>query len=164
MQKIHPDLWKTILMMVVKISNEHEFLNHQLKRHGLGGIPHEYYKINNVKSGKRLTQKNLKSLKSKSLISVVYNFVDMLSHSKTEMDVIKELASTDKAYRSLTQSWFKNSPLIELIKVAKSLNFKLIITTDHGTINVKSPTKVVGDKDTELKLKIQNRQKSYLQR
>jgi hypothetical protein len=152
MQKIHPDLWKNDTDDGGKNLNEYEFLNHQFKRLGFGHISHEYFKINNVKTGKKLIQ-NLRSLKSKSLVSVVYNFVDMLSHSKTEMDVIKELASTDKAYRSLTQSWFKNSPLIELIKVAKSLDFKLIITTDHGTINVKSPTKVIGDKDTSLNLR-----------
>ena len=81
------------------------------------------------------------------------NFVDMLSHSKTEMEVVKELASNDKAYRSLTQSWFKNSPLLEMIQLAQQLGFKLILTTDHGTINVTSPTKVIGDRDTSLNLR-----------
>mgnify|MGYP001814134777 CR=1 FL=1 len=77
----------------------------------------------------------------------------MLSHSKTEMDVIKELASNDKAYRSLTNSWFKNSPLLEIIQQAQSMGLKLIITTDHGTINVKQPSKVIGDKETSLNLR-----------
>ena len=77
----------------------------------------------------------------------------MLSHAKTEMEVIKELASTIKAIRSLTKSWFQNSPLLEIIQQAKELNFKLIITTDHGTINVKNPSKVVGNKDTSLNLR-----------
>ncbi|NNL17095.1 MAG: two-component system response regulator, partial [Flavobacteriaceae bacterium] len=69
------------------------------------------------------------------------------------MDVIKELASNDKAYRSLTQSWFKNSPLLEIIQKARSLGMKLIITTDHGTINVKQPSKVIGDRETSLNLR-----------
>ncbi len=77
----------------------------------------------------------------------------MLSHSKTEMDVVKELASNDKAYRSLTVSWFKNSPLLSIIQQAQQLGFKLIITTDHGTINVKNPSKVIGDKETSLNLR-----------
>ena len=77
----------------------------------------------------------------------------MLSHSKTEMEVIKELASNDKAYRSLTVSWFKNSPLLDIIQQAQSLGQKLIITTDHGTINVKHPSKVIGDRDTSLNLR-----------
>ena len=77
----------------------------------------------------------------------------MLSHSKTEMEVVKELASNDKAYRSLTVSWFKNSPLLEMIQLSQQLGFKLILTTDHGTINVKAPTKVIGDRDTSLNLR-----------
>jgi histidinol phosphatase-like PHP family hydrolase len=77
----------------------------------------------------------------------------MLSHAKTEMDVVKELASDDKAYRSLTLSWFKNSPLLEIIQQAQKMGFKLIITTDHGTINVKNPSRVIGDKNTSLNLR-----------
>ena len=69
------------------------------------------------------------------------------------MEVIKELASTDKSYRSLTQSWFKNSPLMEIIQQASKLGFKLIITTDHGTINVKNPTKIIGDRNTSSNLR-----------
>ena len=69
------------------------------------------------------------------------------------MEVVKELASNDKAYRSLTVSWFKNSPLLDIIQQAQELGFKLIITTDHGTINVKNPSKVIGDRDTSLNLR-----------
>ena len=77
----------------------------------------------------------------------------MLSHSKTEMQIIKELASNDKAYRSLTKSWFDNSPLLEIIKKSIELNCKVIITTDHGTINVKTASKVIGDKNTSQNLR-----------
>ena len=69
------------------------------------------------------------------------------------MEVVKELASNDKAYRSLTLSWFKNSPLLEMIQQTQQLGFKLILTTDHGTINVKNPSKVIGDRDTSLNLR-----------
>jgi hypothetical protein len=69
------------------------------------------------------------------------------------MQVVKELASNDKAYRSLTVSWFKNSPLLEMIQLAQQMGFKLILTTDHGTINVKSASKVIGDRDTSLNLR-----------
>jgi len=77
----------------------------------------------------------------------------MLSHAKTDMDLIKELAPDDKAYRSLTKSWFINSPLFEIIKLAAQNNMKLFITTDHGTINVQKPTKVVGTKEASLNLR-----------
>ncbi|TYP75036.1 T9SS response regulator signal transducer PorX [Aquimarina intermedia] len=151
MEKLHPDLWLNDTDEGGKNMNENEFLERQLKRLGLT-IKHEYYKITNEKSGRTLAE-NFKGLKDNDLTVVVYNFVDMLSHSKTELEVIKELASNDKSYRSLTQSWFKNSPLLEMIQQAQQLGFKLLITTDHGTINVKNPSKVIGDKNTSLNLR-----------
>ncbi len=77
----------------------------------------------------------------------------MISHAKSEMEIIKELASDDKAYRSLTASWFKNSPLLEIINAAREHNYQLIITTDHGTINVTQAVEVVGDKESSINLR-----------
>ncbi|MBR9846784.1 MAG: PglZ domain-containing protein [Algicola sp.] len=152
MERLHPKLWKNDTDEGGKNLYEDEFLQGQLKRLGLQNLKTEYHKITNLKSGKRLVE-NFKTLKDNDLSVIVYNFVDMLSHSKTEMDVVKELASNDKAYRSLTVSWFKNSPLLEMIQQAQQLGFKLILTTDHGTINVKNPSKVIGDRDTSLNLR-----------
>lgn len=152
MEKMHPNYWKNDTDDGGKNLYEAEFLEAQLKRLGLQNLKTEYHKITNLKQGKKLVD-NFKSLKNNDLTVVVYNFVDMLSHSKTEMEVVKELASNDKAYRSLTLSWFKNSPLLEMIQQAQQLGFKLILTTDHGTINVKNPSKVIGDRDTSLNLR-----------
>jgi len=152
MERLHPNLWKNDIDDGGKNLYEAEFLEAQLKRLGLNKLKCEYHKITNLKSGKKLVE-NFRALKNNDLNVVVYNFVDMLSHSKTEMDVVKELASNDKAYRSLTLSWFKNSPLLEMIQQAQQLGFKLILTTDHGTINVKSPSRVIGDRDTSLNLR-----------
>jgi hypothetical protein len=151
MEKQFPQYWKNDPEEGGKNLFEAEFLTAQLKRLGLN-IKQDYFKITNLNSGKKLAE-NFKSLKNNDLVTVVYNFVDMLSHAKTEMDVVKELASDDKAYRSLTLSWFKNSPLLEIIQQAQKMGFKLILTTDHGTINVKNPSKVVGDKNTSLNLR-----------
>jgi len=151
MEKLHPDYWLNDTEEGGKNMFEKEFLAAQLKRLGKN-IDWSYHKISSLKQGKRFSD-NFKSHKNEGLIAVVYNFVDMLSHSKTEMEVIKELASTDKSYRSLTQSWFKNSPLLDIIQQASSLGFKLIITTDHGTINVKNPTKVIGDRNISANLR-----------
>ena len=142
MERLHPNYWKNDTDEGGKNMFENEFLQAQLKRLGLGHLKCEYSKITNLKSGKKLVD-NFKSKKDNDLTVVVYNFVDMLSHSKTEMEVVKELASNDKAYRSLTVSWFKNSPLFEMIQQAQQMGFKLIITTDHGTISVKNPSKVI---------------------
>ncbi|HEY4617111.1 MAG TPA: bifunctional response regulator/alkaline phosphatase family protein [Flavobacterium sp.] len=151
MEKQFPQYWKNDPEEGGKNLYEAEFLTAQLKRLGLK-IKEDYFKITNLASGKKLVE-NFKGLKGNDLVTVVYNFVDMLSHAKTEMDVVKELASDDKAYRSLTLSWFRNSPLLEIIQQAQKLGFKLILTTDHGTINVKNPSKVVGDKNTSLNLR-----------
>ncbi|SEA55318.1 Response regulator receiver domain-containing protein [Flavobacterium gillisiae] len=151
MEKQFPQYWKNDPEEGGKNLYEAEFLSAQLKRLGLN-IKEDYFKITNLAAGKKLVE-NFKGLRDNDLVTVVYNFVDMLSHAKTEMDVVKELASDDKAYRSLTLSWFKNSPLLEIIQQAQKLGFKLILTTDHGTINVKNPSKVVGDKNTSLNLR-----------
>ena len=151
MEKQFPQYWKNDVDDGGKNLYEAEFLEAHLKRLGLN-IKQDYFKITNLANGKKLAE-NFKGLKDNDLVTVVYNFVDMLSHAKTEMDVVKELASDDKAYRSLTVSWFKNSPLLEIIQQAQKLGFKLIITTDHGTINVKNPSKVIGDKNTSLNLR-----------
>ena len=152
MEKLHPDLWLNDTDDGGKNMHEAEFLRRQLKRLGQSHLKTDYHKITNVKGGKKLVE-NFKSQKDNDLTVVVYNFVDMLSHSKTEMEVIKELASNDKSYRSLTESWFKNSPLLEIIQQAQQMGFKLIVTTDHGTINVNNPSKVIGDKNTSLNLR-----------
>jgi len=130
MEKKHPDWWKNDIDEGGKNLFEDKFLGEQIKRLSLD-LKWEYHKISSLKQGKHLSQ-NFRSQKDNDLTVIVYNFVDMLSHSKTEMEVIKELASNDKAYRSLTQSWFKNSPLLEIIQQAQNMGMKLIITTDHG--------------------------------
>ena len=151
MEKKYPNFWKNDTDEGGMNLFENEFLSSQIKRLNLN-IRHEYYKITNLKSGRELAD-NFNGTKQNDLTAVVYNFVDMLSHSKTEMEVIKELAGDDKAYRSLTVSWFKNSPLFEIIQKAQNLGQKLIITTDHGTINCKKPTKVIGDKNISSNLR-----------
>jgi CheY-like chemotaxis protein len=151
MESQHPNYWKNDVDEGGKNMFENEFLQAQLRRLRLN-ISNEYFKITGQRDGKKLVD-NFNSLKNNKLISIVYNFVDMISHAKTEMEVIKELASNDKAYRSLTVSWFKNSPLLEIIQQAQQAGYKLIITTDHGTINCKTPSKVIGDKNTSLNLR-----------
>ncbi len=151
MEKRHPEYWKNDTDEGGKNLYENEFLTAQIKRLGLG-IKHEFYKITNMPNGRELAH-NFNGIKDNDLTVVVYNFVDMLSHSRTEMEMIKELASDDKAYRSLTLSWFKNSPLLEMIQKAQNMGLKLIITTDHGTINTKRPSRVVGDKNISSNLR-----------
>ncbi|RPH26917.1 MAG: PglZ domain-containing protein [Bacteroidales bacterium] len=150
-QKHYPELWVFDEEDEGKNMNEEELLNKQLQR--LGKNYKWYYeKSNTLKPGHRIVD-NLKEILKKDLTVLVYNFVDILSHARTEMEMMKELASDDAAYLSITKSWFLHSDLWALLKEAASQKVKLIITTDHGTIRVQNAIKVIGDKATSANLR-----------
>ncbi|MGE0567126.1 MAG: PglZ domain-containing protein [Bacteroidia bacterium] len=151
MEKRHPDLWKNDHDEGGKNLHEEEFLKAQLTRNGKD-LKVNYTKITNYNSGKKLVD-NFNNLLSADLNVIVYNFVDMLSHARTDMEVIRELAENEAAYRSITKSWFEHSPLHEIIKRLRDKDIKLVITTDHGTVHVKEPTKVLGDKNVNSNLR-----------
>ncbi|MCB0737352.1 MAG: PglZ domain-containing protein [Bacteroidetes bacterium] len=134
--------------------NQHEefFLNDLLKRLRLD-LKASYHKIIKQEQGKNLADSIVNQLKTNDLTVVVYNFIDMLSHARTDMEVIKELAEDEAAYRSLTLSWFDHSPLFDLLKNAATQDFQLVVTTDHGSIRVKKPVKIVGDRNTTTNLR-----------
>ena len=87
---------------------------------------------------------------------IVYNFVDMVSHARNEMEMIKELATDERAYRSLTKTWFMHSPLYQFLKKLSEKNCTVVISTDHGSLQVKNPIKVVADKQTTSNLRYKN--------
>ena len=111
-----------------------------------------YNKVYEARFGERLLG-NLNSLKQYQLNVIVLNFVDMLSHARTESKMIRELANTEAAYRSLTRSWFRHSTTYNLFKHISEMGYRVILTTDHGTIRVKNPVKIVGDKNTNTNLR-----------
>ncbi len=150
-QKRFPQYWTREADEGTRNQFESELLEDQLKRLG-GGIPFNYHKIVNLTAGKKLLA-SLSDYMDKKLNVLVYNFVDMLSHSRTEMEVIKELADDEAAYRSLTISWFEHSPLWDIIRMLAERKIPLLLTTDHGSIRVQQPTRVVGDKNTNTNLR-----------
>ena len=131
---------------------ENTLLKENLKRIGKSDYKYSYNKITNIAAGKKIVSQ-VANLHNNSLNVIVYNFVDMLSHARTDMKMIKELADDDSAYRSLTASWFIHSPLYELLNKISQKDANVIITTDHGTINVKKPVKIIGDKDVNTNLR-----------
>ncbi len=150
-EKRFPKLWLNDEEEGGKNMHEEEFLAEQLKRLGKD-VKMSYNKITNHAAGKKLSE-NMSNLMQNKLNVIVYNFVDMLSHARTEMEVIRELADDEKAYRSITLSWFEHSPLHEIIKQIAAKKCRLIITTDHGTIKVTEPSKVVGDRNVNTNLR-----------
>jgi hypothetical protein len=95
----------------------------------------------------------INNLFTNDLNVIVYNFVDMLSHARTDMAMVRELAPDEAAYRSITRSWFVHSPLWEMMQTIAQKKIKMVITTDHGTIRVKRPFKIVGDKSVNTNLR-----------
>ncbi len=152
MEKRFPGKWKNDEDEGGKNMFEEDFMLDQLQRLGHGDCKLSYSKITNIDYGKKVVNQ-ISNMKYNDLNVIVYNFVDMLSHARTDMKVIKELAEDDSAYRSLTASWFEHSPLRDIMKKIAKQGAKMIVTTDHGTINVKKPSKVIGDRNVNSNLR-----------
>jgi DNA-binding response OmpR family regulator len=150
-QKKYPDKWLNDEDEGGKNNFEKDFLEGQMKTLGKT-YKMSYHKITNLAAGKKLSDQ-FNNLLQNQLNVIVYNFVDMLSHARTEMEVIRELADNEISYRSITRSWFEHSPLFEIIKKVAAKKIKIIITTDHGTVHVKEPSKIVGDRNTNTNLR-----------
>ncbi len=151
-ERMFPALWKNDTDEGGKNLHEDEFLKAQISKTIRKPIKADYTKITTVANAKELND-NILNYLNNDLTVIVYNFIDMLSHARTEMEVLKELAGDEKAYRSLTRSWFVNSPLWTALQRAAERDVQLIVTTDHGTIRVNTPSRVVGDRDTTTNLR-----------
>ena len=153
-EKMFPDLWVDEESEESKNLNEAPLIQTLLDRYRRK-IHFSYSKMNDSAAGEKLMQ-NFGMFKNYELNVLVFNFVDMLSHARTESKMIRELANSDEAYRSLTESWFKNSNVLEIFKLMAQNGYKIVLTTDHGTIKVDRPINVIGDKNlnTNLRYKV----------
>jgi DNA-binding response OmpR family regulator len=151
-EKRFPQQWKNDDEEGGKNLSEEEFLRAQLKTLGKADLRTSYTKVLNNQAGLDLVN-NMHNLLSNDLNVIVYNFVDMLSHARTEMEVLKELAGDEVSYRSITASWFEHSPLHQALKKIADKNVKIVLATDHGSVRVKTPVKVIGDKQTTTNLR-----------
>ena len=149
--KIQPDFWLNDEEEGGKNLYEENMLKSQMQRMGKN-MPFFYEKINDLRNGQRLVD-NYKDILQYQFGVIIYNFVDVLSHARTEMKMIRELANDESAYRSLTLSWFQHSPMLELMRLLAENDIKIVLTTDHGTIRVHNPIKVIGDRKTTTNLR-----------
>lgn len=149
--EMFPELWVDEDEEEGKNLNEEPLIQTQLDRFRKK-YDFTYSKINENAYGERLVQ-NFSRFIDKPLNVCVMNFIDMLSHARTESKMMRELASTEAAYRSLTESWFRHSSALELFKKIADNGYKIILTTDHGTVHVDNPIKVIGDKNTNTNLR-----------
>ena len=151
-EKQFPKEWKNDDEEGGKNLNEEVFLRAQLKRLKKDNLKFSYTKVVNYQAGQDLVN-NIHNLLGNDLNVIVYNFVDMLSHARTEMEVLKELAGDEISYRSVTKSWFEHSPLHQALRKVADKKINLILATDHGSVRVKTPAKVIGDKQTTTNLR-----------
>lgn len=152
MERRFPQMWQNDEDEGGKNLFEEQFLADQIQRSLRKDCKYAYQKILTYEQGRDLSD-NIGNFLGNDLNVLVYNFVDMLSHARTDMAMIRELANNEAAYRSLTLSWFEHSPLLDLLKKLSQKNVKVIITTDHGTIKVRHPSKVIGDRNTNTNLR-----------
>ena len=149
--KMFPDLWVDEDEEEGKNLNEGPLIQTQLERYRR----HEsfsYNKINTSTDAEKFMQQ-LNQLNKNDLNVVVFNFIDMLSHARTESKMVRELANSESAYRSITLSWFRHSVIAEFFRHLAQTDYKVIVTTDHGSIRCTSPVKIVGDRNTNTNLR-----------
>ena len=149
-QEMYPHLWIDEDEEESKNNNEEALIQTQLdrfrKRYG-----YSYYKVNESDFCEKITRQ-FKGLQT-PLNIVILNFIDMLSHSRTDSKMMRELANDDAAYRSLTLSWFKHSPTADMFKRIAALGYKVVLTTDHGTTRVDNAVQIIADKNTNTNLR-----------
>ena len=149
--KIMPDLWLNDDEEGGKNQHEEDFLRRQIQSQGKG-YSLFFDKIVKTDSGKRLIE-NIDKVHNADFSVIVYNFLDILSHARTETQIIRDLAEDEAAFRSLTCSWFEHSDLLELMRLLAERGHTIIITSDHGTIQVDNPVRVQGDRATSSNLR-----------
>jgi CheY-like chemotaxis protein len=130
---------------------EEKLLVKNLQRSGIN-CKWSYNKISSDTEGRHLNDR-IKQLLSNDLNVLVYNFVDLLSHARTEVNIIRDMTGNEASWLSLTHSWFIHSPLLELLKSVSVRGARVVITTDHGSVRVLKPIRVVGDRQTSVNLR-----------
>lgn len=150
-ERMFPDLWVDEDEEEGKNINEEPLVRTQIERYRRHDS-FSYHKINDSVGAERLIER-LGELKKNDINVVVLNFIDMLSHARTESKMVRELANNESAYRSITLSWFRHSVVGELLKALAQTDCTVIITTDHGSIRASKPIKIIGDRNTNTNLR-----------
>jgi CheY-like chemotaxis protein len=150
-ERKYPQYWVNEDEEGFKNQFESELMGENLRRHGLS-FKHTYNKVLNAQHGKRLVE-SLPNLMNNQLNIIIYNFIDMLSHARTDSNIVRELAEDERAYRSVTLSWMEYSPLLEVIKYLSDKDVNVVITTDHGSVRIDNPVRIKGDRDISVNLR-----------
>jgi DNA-binding response OmpR family regulator len=150
-EKMFPDLWVDEDEEEGKNLNEAPLIKTQIERFRRRD-KFSYFKINDSAGADKLLQQ-YNALKDNDLNVVVINFIDMLSHARTESKMVRELANNESAYRSITLSWFRHSVMADLFRRLGDSDYTIVLTTDHGSIRCSKPVKIIGDRNTNTNLR-----------
>lgn len=150
-ERKYPQYWVNEDQEGYKNQFEDELLDENLRRNGFN-IKHSYSKVINAQFGHRLVDRMPNMMQNK-LNVIIYNFVDMLSHASTDSNIVRELAIDEKAYRSVTLSWFEHSPLLEALRFLSDKDVNVVLTTDHGSVRIDRPVRVKGDSSVSVNLR-----------
>ena len=149
--ELFPDLWVDEDEEEGKNLNEEPLIQTQIDRYRRHDT-FSYHKVNNSSDADKLMQQ-FNTLNKYNLNVVVFNFIDMLSHARTESRMVRELANNESAYRSITLSWFRHSVIADFFRLLAQTDYRVIVTTDHGSIRCTKPVKIVGDRNTNTNLR-----------
>ena len=150
-KEMYPNLWVDEEEDEGKNLNEEELIRQQLARYRRRET-FTYHKVNDSGAMDKILG-GFSAMAAHPLNVLVINFIDILSHARTESKMVRELAGSESAYRSITLSWFRHTPIKDLFRRLASEDFDILITTDHGSIRVNTPTKVVGDRNVNTNLR-----------
>lgn len=150
-EKKYPDLWINEDEDDHKNQYEADLFAEFIQRHGKK-MRFSFNKIFNQSFGKKMVE-TIPQMMSNKLNVLVYNFIDMLSHASTDVDLVKDMMEGENGYRGLVLSWFEHSMLFEFIKQISAQDVNLVITTDHGSVRVEDPVRVRAERDTSLNLR-----------
>lgn len=150
-ERMFPDLWVDEDADESKNVNEEPLIRTQIERFRRRDT-FSYYKVNDSAGAERYLQR-YGQLRKNDINIAVFNFIDMLSHARTESKMVRELANNESAYRSITLSWFRHSAISDLFKLLAADDYRVIVTTDHGSVRSRKPVKIIGDRNTNTNLR-----------
>lgn len=152
--KTHPDLWQESSNDErTKNRFERQLLELQLQR--LRVTPPrgtKYLKIYDAEEANN-TRRQINSFAGLSLVSMVFNFLDILAHGRSESEILQELAPDEAAFRAVMKAWFTHSPLYEIFQALASQDCVVVVTTDHGSVLGRRAALVHGNRDTSTNLR-----------
>ena len=152
--RAHPELWTRNMEDEGSTNrNERQFLDHQLKLNGFEFKPeHKYIKVIDLEEAQN-TLKKVDNLFNHQFVSMVWNFVDILAHSRSQNEILREMVPDEAAYRSVVASWFRHSPLLKIMQAFQEKGYHIVVTSDHGSIRVQRGARIYCDRDTSQGLR-----------